>query len=281
MSFTEKALSFTFSGAQSGNFTAAGLRAAVTIQSFPGRQGSIGQVKVWGLTLAQMNAFSSKIPAGVAAEQFNLVIQAGDQGKKLSEVLNGPIYRSYIDLTSVPDSSFNVTMIDTFTGATPIAAQSQAGTQNAEDIISAVCAAANLKFDNSAGAHKTLSNPSTYGSALDQINALASAAGFNWLLNGKTVFIWPEGKSIDDVVIEVGPDTDPPMVGYPGYWEAGLIVASEYNAQVAIGRQMKVTSVIPKAQGKWSIIQVQHELTTMMPKAPWFTTAVLSLLGSS
>jgi hypothetical protein len=280
MAFTEKVLSFAFSGAQSGNFSAAGLRAAASIQAYPGRLGSTAQVKIWGLSLDQMNSYSSTIPAGVVAENFNLIIQAGDLGGQLSEVLNGAIYRSFIDLTGAPESLFDVTMIDTFTAATPVAAQSQPGAQNAEDLIAALCPTANLIFDNSAGAHGVLRNQSTYGSVIDQIDTIARAAQFSWKLSGTTLSIWPEGEAIDDVVIEVGSDTDPQMVGYPGYWEAGLIVTSLYNPQVQIGRQMKVISSIPKANGKWSIIQVQHDLTTMISKGPWFTTAVLSLEDS-
>ena len=88
--------------------------------------------------------------------------------------------------------------------------------------------------------------------------------------------MWPADTPIDDVVIEAGPSSNPEMVGFPVYWEAGIVVTTLYNPQVQIGRQMKVTSSIPKANGLWDIIQVQHDLTTMLPKGPWFTTAILA-----
>lgn len=278
MAYTEKALSFTFSGAQAGNFTAAGLRAAANIQSYPDRAGSTAQVKIWGLTLDQMNAYSSTIPAGVAAQNFNLVIEAGDMGGQLTPALNGPILRSFIDLTGAPESVFNVTMIDVFGASTPIGPQSQPGAHSAESLIASLCAQATpqLTFDNSAGASAVLRDQSTYGSAIDQIARIATAAKFSWKIVGTTLSIWPQGGTVDDVVIDVGPNTDPEMVGYPGYWEAGLIVTSLYNPQTQIGRQMNLTSSIPKANGKWSIIQVEHELTTMIAKGPWFTTAIVT-----
>lgn len=280
MSFAERVLKFTFSGAQSGSFSAEGLRAAASIQSYPGRLGSTAQVKIWGLTLDQMNAYSSVIPAGVAAQQFNLIIEAGDLGQPLVQAVNGAILRSYIDLSGSPDSVFNVTMIDTFLAANPIAAQSQPGAQKAEDLIASLCAQANLIFDNSAGASAVLNNPSTYGSVIDQITRIATAAKFHWKISGKTVSIWPPNGTVDDVVIDVGPNTDPRMVGYPGYWEAGLVVTSLFNQQVQIGRKMNVVgSSIPKANGLWQIIQSQSDLTTMLPKGPWFTTAILAALN--
>lgn len=279
MSFTEKVLKFTFSGAQSGSFSAAGLRAAASIQSYPNRAGTTAQVKIWGLTLDQMNAYSSVIPALVAAEQFNLVIEAGDLGQPLTQLLNGPILRSFIDLNGAPDSAFNVTLIDTFLAATPIASQSQPGL-TAQTRIASICAAAGLTFDNSAGASAPQNNQTTYGSAIDQIARIATAAKFDWKISGKTLSIWPKNGTVDDVVIEVGPNTDPKMVGYPGYWEAGLVVTSLFNQEIQIGRQMKIVgSSIPKANGLWQIIQVQHDLTTMLAKGPWFTTAILAAIN--
>ena len=65
------------------------------------------------------------------------------------------------------------------------------------------------------------------------------------------------------------------MVGYPVFWELGIIVTSLYNPEIQIGRQMNIISSIPNANGLWKIIRVQHELTTMIAKGPWFTTATL------
>jgi hypothetical protein len=280
MSFAERALRFTFSGAKSGNFSAAGLRAAVNIESLPDRAGSTAHVKIWGLTLDQMNNFSSRmagVPAGIQLQKFNLVIEAGDLGGTFSVALNGPILNSFIDLSGAPESLFNVSLVDTFGASTPISAQSQPGAQSAERLIQSLCAQATppLTFNNSAGAHAVLSNQVTYGSAIDQIAKIANAAKFNFKISGTTLSIWPQGGTVDDVVINVGPNTDPEMVGYPMFWEVGIIVTSLYNPEIQIGRQMNVISSLPNANGLWKIIQVQHELTTMIAKGPWFTTATL------
>ena len=278
MSFAERVLKFTFSGAKSGSFSAAGLRAAVSLSSYPGRAGTTASVKIWGLTLAQMTAYSSRlasVPAGIQVEPFNLVIEAGDLGQSLTQLVDGPIFSSYIDLTGAPDSAFNITMIDVHAAATPIEAQSAPGAQKAQDLISSICAAGGLKFDNSAGAHAVLNNQSTYGSAIDQIARCATAAKFSWKTDGKMISIWPKNGRIDDVVIDVGPNTDPAMVGYPSFSDVSLIVTSLFNQEVQIGRHMNVTSNIPNANGLWQIVLVQHDLTTMLPKGPWFTTARL------
>lgn len=279
MSLVQRALQFTFSGATPGApFSVSGLRAAVTIETFTGRMGVQAQVKVWGLTLAQMNNYSSVISGGVGTDQYRLIVEAADVGKPLSKVIDGAIWRSFIDLSAIPDSCFCVSVAGIYNGAEPIESQVQPnpGPQPAEQLIASICAAAGLTLDNSAGAHAILRNHVTTGSALDQIDDIARAAQFNWFLNGEIVQIWPDNGNIDNSVINAGPNTEPAMIGYPQWWEAGIIVTTLFNQQVYVGRQMNVISSIPKAQGLWQIVQVQHTLTTMFDKGPWFTTAILS-----
>jgi hypothetical protein len=285
MSFSERELKFTFSGAPSGILSAAGLRSAASIQVTDGLIGVTAQVKIWGLTLAQMNQYSDVIPSAIGdtLPDANLVIEAGDLGSPLVQIISGPIWSSYIDLTGAPESLFVVSVAGINDLATPLTSQSrpplqpgQPSVSNAEDLIANICAGAGLTF-NKNGAHGVLTNMSTSGSALKQIDTIARAAGFRWMRNGSTISIWPKGGTIDDVGITVGPNTDPQMVGYPTYWENGIIVTSLFNPQVLVGRRMNVTgSSIQKANGPWQIVYVQHDLTTMISKGPWFTTATLA-----
>jgi hypothetical protein len=286
VSFAERVLSFTFSGAPGfpgapkGTFTAQGLRAATSIQAAGGRLGTQAQVKIWGLSLAQMNSYSTPIAAaigGAGLGDFSLDISAGELGGQLSKVMSGLIWSSFIDLSGAPESAFDVTVAPLYAAADPMAAQSQPGAQSADSLIASLCAAGNLSFSNPSGAQAVLRNQSTYGSVIDQVERVATAAGFSWKLDGSTLSIWPRGGAVEDVVIDMGPSTG--MVGYPQYWEQGLIVTSLFNQQIQVGRQMAVTSSIPKANGVWSITHVQHDLATMMNGGPWFTTAVLTGIG--
>lgn len=279
MSYTQKVLSFTFAGAQSGSFTASGLRAWVSIQRQRGRLGVQGQVKIWGLSDAQMNAYSSRIPTAASAlSPLTLTIAAGDLGGALTEVANAVIWESFIDLSGAPESAFVVAVAGIYTASNAMAAQSQPGAQNAEDLIAAICASAGFTLKNN-GAHAVLRNQATYGSALDQIETIAQAAGFAWSWSNKTFAIWPgevEG-TIDDTIVQVGPGTTPQMVGYPQYWPQGLIITSLFNPEVQVGRQMEVVgSLLTKANGLWQIVGAQDDLSTMIENGPWFTTATLA-----
>lgn len=269
-------MEFTFSGATTGDFSASGLRAIADIQSYGGPMGVLAQVKVWGLSLAQMNSYSAVISGGVGVNQFGLTIKAGNLGSSLPIVADGAIWNSFIDLDSVPESAFNVIAAGIYARATPASAQSWAGAQNAEDLIGAVCAGTYTVKNN--GAHFVLRNHNVPAdSIIAQVEEIASAANFQWSWGlNNTISLWPEGATMDSIVIDVGPDTTPKMVGYPKWWQSGIFVTSLFNQDVQVGRQMNVTSSIPKANGPWKIINVRHELSTMLDRGPWFTTAMLS-----
>jgi hypothetical protein len=272
--FIQRELRFEFAGAVVGKLKVTGLRALANVQAVSGRLGVSAQVRIWGLSLEEMNLYSSTLSAGVGVNEFTLVAEAGDLGGSMHKVIDGTIWRSYIDFGDAPESSFVVNMVDqVYKSAKMIQSNSWPGAQNAEDMIAAVCAAAGYTFINY-GAHAVLRNMSTYGSAIDQIDDIARAAKFSLYLEGDKVWIWKQNTPIDAVIIETGPDAG--MVGHPQYWEAGLIITMLYNPDVRVGRMLKVTSSIPKANGTWSIIQVNHDLGTMFHGAPWFTTAIVS-----
>ena len=285
MSLTKRVLRFSFSGGLSGGFTAAGLRAAASIQITDGILGTQAAAKIWGLSEAQMNSYSSAIPNAINDElpDANLVIEAGDLGGSFIKVIDGPIFSSNIDLTDSPDSAFLISVAGIADAATPIGPQSQppdepgeASRQDVEDLIASLCVQAGWTLHNN-GVSGVLTNMNTYGSAFKQIDDIANAGDFHWILNGTTLSIWPKGGTIDDTVVTVGPKTTPRMVGYPSYWPLGITVTSLFNPEIQVGRLMNVVgSSIKKANGLWSIVNVQHELTSVMPKGPWFTIATLA-----
>ncbi len=283
MSLAERQLRFTFSGAQAGTLSVAGLRAAVSASQLLGRVATTAKCRIWGLSLDQMNRYSTALPGAVALENFNLQIEAGDVGSEPSVLVDALIYTSAVDLSEAPDSAFTVSVAGaSYLAAKTIASNSFQGAQAAETMIQSICAAAQpqLKLVNN-GAHAVLNNMATYGSAVDQIQKIADAAGFSWSIEGTTLSIWPEDGVRDDVVVQVGPNTG--MVGYPQFTDVGLIVRSLYNSEIQVGRQMQVTSSIPKANVTWPIVTVQHDLATMLRNGPWFTTALLGPIapGSS
>ena len=276
MSFAVRQINLQFLNTSNQILNLEGLRCSATITN-PGGSMAFGQLqlKVYGMTLAQMNEYSSIGTNLVAVQKQSVIVNAGNQGDvALSQVFKGNLMSSYIDLSNLPNISFTCAAFSAYLQkATPIASNTYQGAHDAADIIKAIALANNLKFYNN-GATAILQNQYVYGSAVDQIRQVALNASIPIVIENDTITIFPNNGYRDDLIINMSPETG--MVGYPSYWEAGFVIRSEFNPQILNGRQMKVTSSLPKANGTFAVQSVTHEISTLTPDGAWFTTTTLS-----
>ena len=275
MTFAQRQINLQFSGSD-GIVTLPGLRCIAMITN-PGGFNAFGQLqlRVWGMTMAHMNQFSSTGSNMVTAQNLSITLTAGNVGGVISQVFSGTLIRSFIDMSSPPDACFTCAAISGyFEKSIAAAANSWPGTNNAEQIIAALAQSIGFGFSNPSSAHAVVRDQYTCGSAIDQIMTVAKAAAIPIKIENNTVYVWPNNGTLDDVTIDLGPGNG--LVGYPTYWESGFIVKSEFNPMIANGRTINLTSSIPQANGSWPTQNVIHELSTLTPDGPWFTTARLS-----
>jgi hypothetical protein len=277
MTFAQRQINLQFSDDQ-GTVELDGLRCAAIISAAGGYSSAARlQLRVFGMSLDQMNRYSSTGTDMVRTQNDSIIVMAGNVGGAMSQVFAGTIVKSFPDFSAAPDVSFNCTATSGFFyRAAPAAPNSYQGAQNAEDIIQKLASSIGFVYENPNGAHAVLQNQYLSGSVIQQIDTVIQAASFGSEIANNTVTIWPNDGTRDDTVIAVGPNSIPPMVGYPSFWEAGVIVKSEFNPNIANGRTIAVTSSIPKAKGSWPIHTVTHELSSVTPDGPWFTTARLN-----
>lgn len=276
MSFKRRVIEVQFSDGAS-ILKLQGLRCTMVIQNYggAGSPADMVQLRAYGMTLEQMNQYSTASARLVKVGNVGVAISVGNQGEPVSQIFNGSVVAAWIDTAAIPDMSF---VISAQTGynfkGLPAASNQYAGAQNAEDIIASLAKSIGFKFENPKGAHVVLQNQYTSGSVIDQIQIICRAAALPLSLSKNTVTIWPNDGTRDDIVIDVSADLG--MVGYPTYWDAGFIVKTLYNPDMQIGRSVNLKSAIPKANGVFPIISVTHELATMQQDGPWFTTAKLA-----
>ncbi|KAA0089369.1 hypothetical protein CIW54_07855 [Paraburkholderia sp. T12-10] len=277
MSFVQRQISVQLS-TDTQTFDLEGLKVSVIISQFGGSlgQGQM-QMSVWGMSLDQMNELSSvgSVPAVVTSN--SVTVSAGDVDGKMTQVFYGTIVRSFPDFSGSPDVCFTVTATaGYYQKAQTLAAKHYAGSNNAETIIEALAESAGLVFSNPNNVHVVIRDQYLYGSAVSQITQVAQAAAIPVEIANGTVTIWPNNGVRDSVEIDLGPDTSPQLVGYPTYYEAGFIVTSQFNPLMLGGRNVNLTSSIPKANGTFPIQTVTHQLSTLTADGPWFTTCRLS-----
>lgn len=283
MSFAIRQINLLFSGSAEGKVSLEGLRCQAVISN-PGGDNAIGtlQLRVYGMSLARMNQYSSIGSSLVNAENYSITVVAGDEGNPLLEVFSGHIYSSFIDFSSVPDVCFVCSAAaGYFEKATPIAPNSYPGSQNAQDIISALVNSMGSpwSFQNNNEAHAIITDQYLHGSIIDQIQTVAKAACFPIKIENNIVSIWPNGGSVDNVVVKVSPETG--LVGYPAYIPAGFSIKTQFTSLIGNGRLINLTSTIPKSNGIWTAHVVTHELSTITPDGPWFTNCNLNREGGN
>ena len=253
-----------------------GLQVSAVINLAGGTQCSARlQMHIWGMTLQQMDQYSSVGSQLVAVAENSVTVMAGNQGAPMSNAFEGTIYRAFMDFSSIPNVAFVVSGVaGLYQRALPSVPNQYAGPHAAENIIATLAQRGGFLFVNAGGAHAILRDQYVYGSVVQQIEQVAAAAGFPVEIAKGTVTIWPNLGFRDTLVIPVNASLG--MVGYPTYYEAGFIVKTQYNPDIEMGRQIQLASTIPKANGLWPVQTVTHELSTQQQGGPWFTTARLA-----
>lgn len=276
MTFAVRQIDLQFTSPNGETVNLKGLRCTATITN-PGGNSAFGQLqlRVYGMTLNQMNQYSSSGSNMVAVQDQSVTISAGNQDGILTQVFSGTLISSFIDLSSVPDVGFVCAAVaGYYNKAAPSAPNSYPGAQNAETIIKSLAESIGYTFENANGAHAVVQNQYLSGSVVDQMQQVARAASLPLAIENKTVTIWPNDGTRDGVTIDLSAKTG--LVGYPSYWEAGFTVVSEFNPIISIGRNINLTSELPKANGTFPVQYVTHELSTLTPDGPWFTISKLS-----
>lgn len=245
----------------------------------PGGLNAYGQLqlKVFGMTMELMNEYSSVGTNKVVLQNQSVTVYAGDSGGVMNQVFSGGIISSYLDMSHQPEISFNCAGVAGYKPkGVPVAPNSWPQSNNAEDIIRSLVQQLGDPWtvEIAPDAHAIIQNQYAYGSIIEQITTVARNAKFPIKIENNKISVWSNTGYIDNVVVEVGPTTG--MVGYPSYWESGFIVKTEFKSSILNGRAVNLTSDIPQANGKFPVIQATHELATLTPDGPWFTTCKLA-----
>jgi len=275
MSYKQRALRIQFTGAAAGAVDLIGHRAEAIIENAGGQlSASMLQLRVWGMAQKQMDAFGTGGLNALATRGDMVTVFAGDAGSRLRQVFEGTIFAAVADYGAAPEVSFNASAQSGFVHrVAPAAASSTQGSGDVVEMITAIASPLGYVVQAS-GVTARLADQYLSGSAMDQIYAIADAARIGIAIEGKTIALWQNGGARDGVTVDLSPATG--MIGYPTFTPTGITCRAEYNPDLLIGRRVKVTSMVPRTSGTWYTQSVRHELSTMMPGGPWWSTIQLS-----
>jgi hypothetical protein len=232
-------------------------------------QGQI-QLRIYGMPLDMMNRLTTTGPIMTQIRDKNRIsVAAGDDGSALTTIFEGAIDQAWADFKAAPSATFNITGLAALVAAVkPVEASSYRGSADVAAIMSDLAKQMGFAFENN-GVTAKLSNPYLPGTALDQMKAVAKAAGITAVVDRGTLAIYPKaGARAGDVPL-LSPEMG--LVGYPTFSGSGVAVESLFLPSAKLGGQIDVKSAITAASGRWNIYALGHSLESEMPDGQWFT----------
>lgn len=248
-------------------------RAMVSIKAYGGETQGEATVRIYGMDASLANKLTTIGPIMWQVRAKNSIqILAGNDPKALTTIYNGTIQTALANYNDAPDVGMEITAM-----SASVASLKSAGptTYNSEavkvvDIMRYFANQLGWQFEN-VDVDAVLSYPTFNGSYLDQIKACAYAADIDYSTDNFTLAIKKRMSHFSGAPTVIDPSIN--MVGYPTLNSGGMLVKSLFLPMIRQGGQIQVkNSEIVAANGKWTVISVEHELDSLVPDGNWFTT---------
>lgn len=297
-SFTKKQIDVVFTinqggfGGASETIELKAHRVGCQILSTGYESGMMCALRIEGMRLSTMNRLSVAQTNIVGVSPNTVTVMAGD-GDAMPTIFTGGITEAFVDYASAPNIAFQVSALSTsIPAAMPIFPTSFADSASVADIMKTIAEKIGFRFVNH-GVDAVLAGGTYYpGTATQQIDSCARAAGIDYHMGNQTLSIWPQVVSADNgAAITVSADTG--MIGYPNYSQGGVLIQTLFNPDVNFRDTIKLeseyapaawvnnnnqlraidgsNSTIPPSNGLWVVQKIEHDLQTELPDGPWFT----------
>jgi hypothetical protein len=267
----------SFGASGSNTVILEGLRVAVQIESavLPSPQQAV--IRIFGMTLSNINELSNCGLLWMIRENV-VVVEAGDDVSGMRKVFTGIIWEARPEFMTQPQTSFLI--MASYGGdlqLKPVKPVSFDGSVNLQTALDKIVGQTPLKLELSPDIRDiTFSNPYFKGTAMEQINTAVRAADSIAALDyfREVVAVWPRDGSREVGGIPViSPDTG--MIGYPMFEKNSINVRTVWDptlhspSDALPGTKVRVESELKAANGVWSIDRIDYLLVSEMPDGPW------------
>lgn len=284
MSFVERRIRLTFLLGE-GDFgnsgfnqsTYEGLRVSATVTKNGGVSMSQLSMRVYGMSLSAMNRLSTLGKPLTDGRNNKVRVEAGDDEIGYTTVFIGTISQAWADMNDQANAALVVTAHSGLLDALrPTPPSSYTGPTSVSNIMASLAQEMGYQFEDG-GVQVTLASPYLSGTPRMQAEAVAQAAGINWVIDDETLAIWPAGGTRGGLIPLLSPDTG--LINYPAFTQNGLALTVLFTPSITFGGQVQVESSLTPANGTWTVFSVTHELESEMPGGKWFTQLECSVLG--
>jgi hypothetical protein len=290
--FTAKKIAVTFALGQ-GTFGTSGFdtlkissaagqpgpRVSVQIAQAGGDAKGMLNLRMYGLTLSQMNQLSRVGRSLNFGQRQNLVlVEAGDDVVGLAQIYRGSISVGWADPSEAPSVGFIVeAQAGWWEALAPVQANSWQGSLSVDTICRTLALQMNLTYQNW-GVETILVDPNLPGNGWQQFRSVLRAADAEGAIDNGALVIWPKGGSRGGQVPTIGPSNI--AVGYPRYNATGIALRTLFNPAINLGGQINVQSSLDAATGPWVVNTLGHSLEAQRPGGDWYSTMECSRPGN-
>lgn len=285
MTFSRRIISLQFQLGQgdfgtAGNDTVTleGLRCSVDIVR-AGIAFGQAQIRVWGMPLDLMKRLTvtkqfyveRRVSNRVVVEVGDEYVEDGKTKKRTGTCFIGTVWDAWVDARNAPDVSFNVGATSSLLKTSrPVPPLSFKGGVDIGLALTTIADQLGYRFENS-GVVATLHNPYKPGTLRAQIDSLCRDVGCSYDVDEtkRVLAIWPKNGTRGGQVVRIAADSG--LVGYPSFTQGGIQFTTLYNPNLTFGRPIQMESIVPSANGEWSVIGLAHRLDTNIPGGQWFT----------
>jgi hypothetical protein len=280
MAFVQRALGFTIQlglgDFGNGGFKTVqvpnGLWATAIINKVGSPARNTANIEIAGLTGSLINQLSRVGLQPAAVRNNTISVLAGEAGGSMPVAFAGTIMEAWPDYREEANPTFRILADSAALPAVkPAAATSFSGSVSVTAVMGQLASAMGYTLEPN-GVSAQLNKVYYSGTLRDQVLAAADEAGIYAYFEDdtKTLVLCPLGGSRNTAVPTISPQTG--MVGYPSFIGPGKIALStEYNQGLRFLGNIKVEkSIIAGANGKWTVIDLKHDLSTH-PGGPWFS----------
>ena len=226
-----------------------------------------------GLSLDTMGRMTHLAFKTRGLKRNKIRIEAGVQGKTLSNIFQGEISNAWADFNAAPSPEFKLDAVTgLFSAMTPQSPISVKGTQSVADIIESISSEIGYVFENNE-ITASIKDCVINGDPVTKMRRIAEAVGANLLFDDDRVVLMPrDGSRKNEGEIPLI-NADNGMIGYPTFSNQGMSVSCFFRPELRIGTSVRVESIVPKASGTWKIVSLKHDLSANDPtKQTWKTT---------
>lgn len=270
-----------------------GLRAQVEIHVAGGVSMATCDLRVYGMGIDAMNKLTVLRSSRTASRRNGLVVSVGDDATGVAAAFTGDIVEAWVDMHGAPEVVFVVSAMSGFGAAMKsVPPTTHRGSVDAATVVAGIAAQMSpvgavadsegnivkgLNFQND-GVSVQISNPYLPGTALDQLQSIARAGDFKYLIDNDTLIIWPKNGVRKGLIPLISAATG--MVGYPSYTQDGIELTTLYNPSIYFGGIVEVDTELEPAKGRWQVFNVIHELDAEVPGGRWFTYIHCNIFGT-